>query len=97
MSQRLWNGFPLSWEPHYKLHYECHEGEGNRCLGNVMGECQGGALLSVHRAMTTVVDNQTSEGAKPNGYNEVVLTRNMETIEAFSSHVISIKMEKKFT
>ena len=51
-------------------------------------------LLSVHRAAATVVDDQTSESANPNGYDEVVFMRNTETIEAFSSHVISIKMEK---
>ena len=53
-------------------------------------------LLSVHRAMATVVDDQTLESANPNGYDEVVFTRNMETIEAFSSCVISIKMEKAY-
>ena len=47
-------------------------------------------LLSVHRAVATVVDDQTSESANPHGYNEVVFMRNMETIEAFSSHVISV-------
>ena len=31
--------------PHYQLHCECHEGEGNRCLGNAMGKCQGGASI----------------------------------------------------
>ena len=53
-------------------------------------------LLPVHRAMATVVDDQTSESANPNGYDEVVFTRNTETIEAFSSHVISIKREKAY-
>ena len=50
----------------------------------------------MHRAMATVVDDQTSESANPKGYNEVIFTRNMQTIEAFSSHVISIKMEKAY-
>ena len=54
-------------------------------------------LLSVHRAEATVVDDQTSESANPNGYDEVVFMRNMETIEAFSSCVISVKMEKAYT
>ena len=35
--------------------------------------------------------------ANPNGYDEVVFTRNAETIEAFSSWVISIKAEKAYT
>ena len=54
-------------------------------------------LLSIHRAAATVVDDQTLESANPIGYNEVVFTRSMETIEAFSSHVISIKVEKAYT
>ena len=53
-------------------------------------------LLSVHRAMATVVDDQTLESANPNGYDEVVFMRNTETIEAFSSRVISIKTEKAY-
>ena len=54
-------------------------------------------LLSMHRAVATVVDDQTLESADPIGYDEVVFTRNMETIEAFSSHVISMKAEKAYT
>ena len=53
-------------------------------------------LLSVHRAVATVLDDQTSESADPNGYDEVLFTRNMETIEAFSSCVISVNMEKAY-
>ena len=53
-------------------------------------------LLSVHRATATVVDDQTLESANTNMYDEVVFTRNMETIEAFSSHVISVKTEKAY-
>ena len=41
--------------------------------------------------------DQTSESANPNGHDEVVFTRNVETIEAFSSWVISIKAEKAYT
>ena len=51
-------------------------------------------LLSVHRAAATVMDDQTLESANPNGYDEVVFMRNTETIEAFSSLIISIKAEK---
>ena len=54
-------------------------------------------LLSVHRATATMVGNKTAEGANPNGYNEVVITRNMETIDAFSSCVIPVKAEKAYT
>ena len=51
-------------------------------------------LLSMHRALATVADDQTSESGNPNGYDEVVFMKNTETIEAFSSWVISIKVEK---
>ena len=54
-------------------------------------------LLSMHRAMATLLEDQTSEGANPNGYDEVVFMRNTETIEAFSYWVISIKVEKAYT
>ena len=53
-------------------------------------------LLSMHRAVATVVDDKTLESANPNGYDEVVFMRNAETIEAFSSHVISKKAEKAY-
>ena len=54
-------------------------------------------LLSVHRATATLLEDQILEGANLNGYDEVVFTSNMETIEAFSSWVISIKVEKAYT
>ena len=54
-------------------------------------------LLSMHRAAATVVDDQTLESTNPNAYDEVVFMRNTETIEAFSSHVISVKAEKAYT
>ena len=54
-------------------------------------------LLSLHRAAATVVDNKTMESANPNGYDEVVIMRNTETIDAFSSCVILIKVEKAYT
>ena len=54
-------------------------------------------LLLVHRATAAVLEDQTSESANPNGYDEVVFTGNAETIEAFSSRVISIKAERAYT
>ena len=54
-------------------------------------------LLSVHQATATVLEDQTSESSNPNGYNKVVFTRNAETIEAFSSQIISVKAEKAYT
>ena len=54
-------------------------------------------LLSVCRAVATVVGNKTVESANPNGFDEVVIMRNTETIDVFSSHVIPIKVEKAYT
>ena len=51
-------------------------------------------LLSVCRAAATVVEDETTESAYLNGYDEVVVMRNTETIDAFSSHVIPIKAGK---
>ena len=54
-------------------------------------------VASVHTAAATVVDDKTMESANPNGYEEVVFTRNAETIYTFSSHVVPIKAEKAYT
>ena len=47
--------------------------------------------------MATVLEDQTSESANPNWYDEVVFMRNAETIEGYSSRVISVKAEKAYT
>ena len=54
-------------------------------------------LMSMHTPAATVLEDQISESANLNGYDEVVFTKNAETIEAFSSWVISIKVEKAYT
>ena len=54
-------------------------------------------LLSVCRAAVTVADDQTSESVDPMGYYKVVSTRNTETIDSFSSCIISVKAEKAYT
>ena len=40
-------------------------------------------LLSVHRAAATVVNDKTAESANWNGYDEVVFTKNTDTIDTF--------------
>ena len=76
------------------------------CIVNVMKERDIDALVmpwayarvvhlpSVCRAMTTIVDDEATETASSNGYDEAVFTRNMETIDAFSSHVLPAKSRK---
>ena len=54
-------------------------------------------LLSVCRAVATVVGDKTEEKSSSNGYDEVVVTKNMETIDAFSSCVIHMRAERAYT
>ena len=80
-----------------------------RCIVNVMKEREIDALatpwanvrvahlLSVCRAVATVVDDETMVSANPNWYIEVVFMRNIETIDTFFSHVIPLKVEKAYT
>ena len=44
-----------------------------------------------------MVEVETAETASLNGYDEVVFTRNTETIDAFSSCVLPAKAEKAYT
>ena len=53
-------------------------------------------LLSVWRATATIEDDQATEESGPDEYDEVVVTKNTETVDAFSSHVIPMKVEKAY-
>ena len=54
-------------------------------------------LLSVYRAAVTMVGDKIMEDSSLNGYGEVVVTKNTETIDALSSCVIPVKAEKAYT
>ena len=41
-------------------------------------------------------DSQTAENSGPSEYDEVFITKNAETIDAFSYHVIPVKMERAY-
>ena len=43
-----------------------------------------------------MVEDQTMEGSGWDEYNEVVIKKNTETVDAFSSHVIPMKVEKAY-
>ena len=43
-----------------------------------------------------MVDNQNMEESSPDEYDEVVITKNTETVDAFSSCVIPVKVEKTY-
>ena len=53
-------------------------------------------LLSVWRAVAMLVDDQTTEESSLDEYNEVVVTKNTEIMDAFSSHIIPMKTEKAY-
>ena len=49
------------------------------------------------RAAATVEDDQATEKSSQDEYDEVVATRNTETVDAFYSCVIPMKIEKAYT
>ena len=54
-------------------------------------------LLSVHRMTAVKIGDGIEEGSSSDDYNQVMFTQNIETIEAFSSHVVPVKAEKAYT
>ena len=83
-------------DPYYKLCCKCHEREVNRCLDDTLGNSRVAHILLVWRAVATMEDDQAREESGLHGYDEVVITKNMETVDAFSSHVIPVKAEKAY-
>ena len=43
-----------------------------------------------------IADNQSMEESSPDEYNKVVVTKNTENVDAFSSHVTPMKAEKAY-
>ena len=54
-------------------------------------------LLSVCRMMTMEVGSNIAKESSPDGYDQVMFTQNIETIEAFSSHVVLVKVGRGYT
>ena len=54
-------------------------------------------LLSVHKMMTVEVGDGLKEELDPDGYDKLMYTKNAETIESFSSHVIPVKAGRAYT
>ena len=48
-------------------------------------------LLLMHRMMTMEVGDGLKEEPDPDGYDQLMYTQNVETIEPFSSHIIPVK------
>ena len=54
-------------------------------------------LLSVCRMMTVEVGGNIAKESSPDGHDQVMFTQNVETIEAFSSHMVPVKVERAYT
>ena len=54
-------------------------------------------LLSVHRMMTVEVGDSIKEEPNVDGYDQVMFTQNVETIEPFSSCVVLVKVGRAYT
>ena len=54
-------------------------------------------LLSVHRMMTMEVGDGLKEEPDPDGYDQLMYTQNVETIEPFSSCIIPVKAGRAYT
>ena len=54
-------------------------------------------LLSVHRMIAIKVGDGIVQESSSDNYDQVMFTQNVETIEAFSSHVVLVKVGKAYT
>ena len=51
-------------------------------------------LLAVHRMTAIMVGDEFTVEPSSDDYDEVVFTQNVETIEAFSSHAVQVRVER---
>ena len=54
-------------------------------------------LLLVHRMMTVEVGDGLKEEPDPDGYDQLMCTQNVETIEPFSSCIVLVKAGRAYT
>ena len=54
-------------------------------------------LLLVHRMMTMEVGDGIKKEPNPDGYDQVMFTQNVETLEPFSPHVVPLKARRAYT
>ena len=54
-------------------------------------------LLSICRMTTVEVGDNIMEEPNPDGYDQVMFTQNVETIEPFSSHMVPVKVGRAYT
>ena len=74
-----------------KLHCKCIQEKEIDALAMPWVNAKVAHLLSVQRTGATVEDDPITGNSNLGGYDKVVLTKNTETIDAFSSHVITAK------
>ena len=55
------------------------------------------SLLSVCRMITVDVGGDTAKKSSPDSYDQVMFTQNVETIEAFPSHMVPVKAGMAYT
>ena len=65
-----------------------------QCLGKMPGVAH---LLSVCRMTAMKVGDGIAEESSPGSYNQVMLNQDVETIEAFSSCMVLVKMGRAYT
>ena len=53
--------------------------------------------LLVHRMMTMQADDSLKEESDPDGYDQLMYSQNVETIEPFSSGVVPVKVGRAYT
>ena len=53
-------------------------------------------LLSIHRMAAIEVGDDMAEESKSDNYGQLMSTQNVETIEAFSSHMVPVKVGRAY-
>ena len=54
-------------------------------------------LLSVCRMTAMEVGDGTEEESSSDGHDQVMFTQNVETVDAFSSHIVPVKVGRAYT
>ena len=84
--------------PHNKLHCENDKEEGDRCPGNTLGKWPGS--LSFGSSMSYSHSGRWQSccwRVRPTEYDNVVTTKDTETIDTLSSHIIHLRMGTAYT
>ena len=83
---------------HNKPHCECDQGEEVDTLAMPWVNTWVAYLLAVWWATATVENDKIAAGeSDPREYNEVVTSKDTKAIDAFSSHIIHVRMGTVFT